>query len=145
MKSRPFWFYHQSGVIPFRASGNQIEILLVTSRGRGRWIIPKGVIDPGATAVESAGKEAYEEAGIRGRVSSEPVGEYQYRKWGGVCTVQVFALEVFDVLETWPENSSRHRQWMSAEEAANAVEEPALKQFILRLSQVTPPSSRDIQ
>jgi phosphohistidine phosphatase len=131
VKSRPSWFYHQSGVIPYRTNGSELEILLITARRRSRWIIPKGVIDPGMTAVESACKEAYEEAGIRGRVNSAPAGEYQYRKWGGVCTVQVFALEVLDVLETWPERSVRRRQWMSIEEAAKAVEEPALKGLIL--------------
>jgi len=141
VKSRPFWFYHQSGVVPYRASESEIEILLITSRRRGRWIIPKGVIDPGTTAAESACKETYEEAGVRGRISPEPLGEYQYRKWGGLCTVQVFALEVLDVLETWPESSVRRRQWMSVEEAAKAVEEPALKELILRLSPAKPPSS----
>jgi 8-oxo-dGTP pyrophosphatase MutT (NUDIX family) len=91
--------------------------------------------------VESACKEAYEEAGIRGRVNPPPLGEYQYRKWGGVCTVQVFALEVLDVLETWPESSVRRRQWMSVEEAAKAVEEPTLKHLILSISPAKPPFS----
>ena len=117
-----------------------MEVLLITSRRRGRWIIPKGVIDPGTKAVESPSKEAYEEAGIRGRVSSQPLGNYQYRKWGGICTVQVFALEVLDVLETWPESSFRRRQWIGVEEAANAVEELALKKLILRISPAKPPS-----
>ena len=133
MKSRPSWFYRQSGVIPCRAGASGREILLITSRRRGRWIIPKGVIDPGTTPVESACKEAYEEAGIRGRVTAEPLGEYQYRKWGGVCTVQVFALEVSTELDTWPESSVRRRQWMSVLEAANAVEEGELKELILSM------------
>ena len=140
MKSRPFWFYNQSGVIPYRVNQSKMEVLLITSRRRGRWIIPKGVIDPGTKAVESASKEAYEEAGIRGRVSSQPLGNYQYRKWGGICTVQVFALEVLDVLETWPESSFRRRQWIGVEQAANAVEELALKKLILRISPAKPPS-----
>jgi len=140
VKSRPFWFYNQSGVIPYRVNQSKTEVLLITSRRRGRWIIPKGVIDPGTKAVESASKEAYEEAGIRGRVSSQPLGNYQYRKWGGICTVQVFALEVLDVLETWPESSFRRRQWIGVEQAANAVEELALKKLILRISPAKPPS-----
>jgi phosphohistidine phosphatase len=141
MKSRPSWFYRQSGVIPYRGGESRSEILLITSRRRGRWIIPKGVIDPRTTAVESACKEAYEEAGIRGRVNSEPMGEYPYRKWGGVCTVLVFALEVLTELDTWPEASFRRRQWMKVEEAANAVEEPALRQLILTISSAKPLSS----
>lgn len=134
MRSRPPWFYRQSGVIPYRVmAGQDIEVLLITSRRRSRWIIPKGVIDLGANAGDSASKEAYEEAGIRGKLSSEPVGEYQYKKWGGVCTVKVYLLEVLTVLETWPESSTRQRQWMTVEAAAESVEEADLRQLILKL------------
>jgi 8-oxo-dGTP pyrophosphatase MutT (NUDIX family) len=127
---KPPWFYQQSGVIPYRIKGRAVEILLITSRRRGRWIIPKGIIDPGTTAIESACKEAYEEAGIRGRPSATALGKYQYDKWGGTCTVEVFALEVSSVLETWPESGVRRRQWMSVGAAAKAIEEPALKRLI---------------
>ena len=127
-------------MIPYRGQENGIEILLITSRGRGRWIIPKGVIDPGRTATESARNEAYEEAGVEGEVNSVALGQYQYEKWGGICTVEVFAMEVSTVSETWPESSERRRKWMSVEEAANAVEESALKGLILSLSSAKPPS-----
>jgi phosphohistidine phosphatase len=138
VKSRPAWFYEQSGVIPYRLKGKKPEILLITSRGRGRWIIPKGVIDPGTTAIESACKEAYEEAGIRGEVGAKALGKYQYEKWGGTCTVAVFALKVTTVLETWPEDAIRRRKWMRVEKAARAVEESALKKLILTISNSAP-------
>ncbi|MEY2491219.1 MAG: hypothetical protein QOH24_170 [Verrucomicrobiota bacterium] len=134
MKGRPPWFYQQSGVIPYRLKRNKAEVLLITSRGRGRWIIPKGVIDPGTSAIDSACKEAYEEAGIRGQTSATALGKYQYDKWGGTCTVTVFALEVSTLLETWPEDSVRRRRWMSVQEAAQAVEEPALRKLIQGIS-----------
>jgi len=120
-------------VVPYRITDAGIEVLLITSRGGKRWIIPKGIIDPGTTAVESACKEAYEEAGVGGKPGATAVGKYQYEKWGGVCTVEVFPLEVSTVLEKWPESAIRHRQWMSAKEAAKEVKEPDLKQFILSL------------
>jgi phosphohistidine phosphatase len=138
VKSRPAWFYEQSGVIPYRLKRKSLEVLLVTSRGRGRWIIPKGVIDPGTTAIESACKEAYEEAGIRGEVAAKALGKYQYGKWGGTCTVAVFALKVTTVLETWPEDAIRRRKWMRLEKAARAVEESALKKLILTISKSAP-------
>jgi NUDIX domain. len=138
MKSRPYWFYRQSGVVPYRATESGINILLITSRGGRRWIIPKGVVDLGKSAEESACNEAYEEAGIRGRLDSAPIGEYQYRKWGGVCTVKVFRFEVLEVLENWPERFQRRRQWMSVEEAANAVDEPVLKRLIRKLPSAEP-------
>jgi phosphohistidine phosphatase len=131
MRTRPWWFYKQSGVIPYRMTETGVEILLTTSRRRGRWIIPKGVVDLGSTARESAGKEAYEEAGLLGDISTAPVGEYRYKKWGGTCTVSVFLLEVHTVLENWPEADVRGREWMAADRAADSVNEPQLRKLIL--------------
>ena len=134
MKSRPpLWFYNQSAVIPYRIIHEEIEVLLITSRRRKHWIIPKGVIDLGSSAGESAAREAYEEAGIKGRLSDSPIGEYQYKKWGGTCTVKVFTLEVQTVLETWPEASTRQRQWLTVKDAAQTVEEPELQRLILKV------------
>jgi 8-oxo-dGTP pyrophosphatase MutT (NUDIX family) len=134
MKTRPRWYYKQSGVIPYRINGTELEILLVTSRRKGRWIIPKGIIDPGKTALESAHQEAYEEAGIRGQADPKILGEYRYRKWGGTCVVQVFAMELTKMLESWPEAELRQRKWMNRAEAAKAIEEPDLKQLIRNFS-----------
>jgi phosphohistidine phosphatase len=132
MKRRPPWFYQQSGAIPYRLKQEEVEVLLITSRGRGRWIIPKGVIDPGMSARETACNEAYEEAGIHGQASARALGKYQYDKWGGTCTVKVFGLKVSSVLKTWPEDDVRRRQWMSVSQAVQAVKQPALKKLILR-------------
>jgi len=130
MKTRPSWFYKQSGVIAYRINRTEVEILLVTSRRKSRWIIPKGIIDPGTTALESACKEAYEEAGVRGRADPKILGKYRYQKWGGSCVVQVFALEVTRELDSWPEAEIRERKWMRQKEAAKAIEEPDLKKLI---------------
>jgi len=134
MKTRPPWFYKQSGVIPYRKAGTEFEILLVTSKRKGSWIIPKGIIDPGATAPESACKEAYEEAGVEGHVDQPMIGRYRYDKWGGTCVVQVFGMEVNKVLESWPESDVRQRKWMSKDKAIQAIEEPALKKLIRNFS-----------
>lgn len=133
MKTRPRWFYKQSGVIPYRMDGTELEILLVTSRKKGRWIIPKGIIDPGKTALESAHQEAYEEAGVRGRADPQILGKYRYQKWGGTCVVQVFALEVTKVLQAWPEGDVRERRWMPKSEAVELIEEPNLKKILRKL------------
>lgn len=130
MKTRPWWFYNQSGVIPYRVVGDHIEVMLITSRRRSRWIIPKGVVDPGNTPAESACREAYEEAGIIGRASSTHLGEYRYDKWGGTCSVKVYLMRVDSILDTWPEEETRARRWMTVEAAAKAVEEPQLKELI---------------
>jgi len=134
MKTRPSWFYKQSAVIPYRTVATKLEILLVTSRRKRRWIIPKGIIDPGTTAVESACKEAYEEAGVKGRSDQRVVGKYEYKKWGGTCVVKVFALEVKSVLGSWPEAELRKRKWMTKKQAVKQVEHPGLSAIIRKFS-----------
>ena len=134
MRTRPGLFYRQSGVIPVRRGPDGIEILLVTTRGRGRWTIPKGVVDVGRTPVESAVKEAYEEAGVRGVAAAEAVGSYRYRKWGGECVVEVFILNVDTVLDRWPEQLERTRQWMTVIDAVRAVTNHELRLIIAELA-----------
>src|SRR5690349_4267028 len=74
MKTRPPWFYKQAGMIPYRRTDTGLEILLITSKRRGNWIVPKGIIDPGETAIQSACKEAYEEAGVKGAADPQIIG-----------------------------------------------------------------------
>ncbi len=120
----------QSGVIPYRCRHGELEVLLITSRKRKRWLIPKGIVETWLSPKDSAVKEAWEEAGILGQVIQPPLGTYQYDKWGGTCRVEVFLLQVETVLESWPEEW-RDRQWLSLEEAASRVDEAELKQMIL--------------
>lgn len=70
----PEWMYRQSAVIPYRFGADGLEVLLITSRKRKRWVLPKGVVEPGMTPAGSAEKEAFEEAGIEGRVDDRPLG-----------------------------------------------------------------------
>jgi 8-oxo-dGTP pyrophosphatase MutT (NUDIX family) len=128
--SRNIIDYKQSGVIPYRHVNGRLEVLLITSRRRGRWIIPKGLIESGMSAAESAAMEAFEEAGVKGRISDQPIDEYSYKKWGGVCGVKVFLLEVEQVFDEWPESDIRGREWMSVDKATAAVEQEALRDVI---------------
>ena len=124
----------QYAVLPWRwAQG--IEILLITSRESRRWVIPKGWPVPGHGGAESAAQEAYEEAGVRGQVMEKAVGHYDYKKrlrGGGKkrFRVDVFAMEVTEVLDLWPEAHERTRQWLSPHEAASHVNEPELAAII---------------
>jgi len=68
MNHKPTFLVERSGVIPYGRRDGAVEVLLITSSDGQHWVIPKGVIEPGMSAAESAAKEAYEEAGIRGRV-----------------------------------------------------------------------------
>ena len=77
--------YRQSSVLPYRLIGNRVEIMMITSTKRKRWILPKGIVEPDMTPAESAAKEAMEEAGVEGEVSPVSIGKYHYKKWGGLC------------------------------------------------------------
>ncbi|PID58367.1 NUDIX hydrolase [candidate division KSB3 bacterium] len=141
MQKDAYW-YQQSGVIPYRIAAhatrhdNSIEIVLITSRKRKRWIIPKGIIEPGMTAYESAEKEALEEAGILGEVSSKAISKYRHQKWGGTCEIVVFPLKVNMLLEKWDEMHLRQRKWMSIDTARRSVRNATLKQLIADLPQL---------
>lgn len=125
----PPHFFHQSAVLPYRFEGDELKILLVTSRRKRRWVLPKGVQEPDLSPELSAAKEALEEAGVEGQIESTAIGSYRYDKWGGTCTVLVFPMLVETVHEEWLENE-RDREWLIADEAASRVEESDLKQLI---------------
>jgi 8-oxo-dGTP pyrophosphatase MutT (NUDIX family) len=136
MNHRPDWIYRQSGVIPYRYKDGGIEVMLITSRKGKRWVIPKGIVEPHLTPQDSAAQEAWEEAGLVGRVSSQAIGSYRYDKWGGTCQVEVFLLQVETVLATWPEVDLRRRQWLTLEEAASRVDEQQLQQILQAVPEI---------
>ena len=125
----PEHFFVQSAVLPYRRKGDEVEILVITSRKGKRWVIPKGVKEPWLSPQASAAREALEEAGIEGIVSTQPVGHYEYSKWGGTCRVAVFAMAVDKVHEHWQE-SYRRREWVGVTDAADRMEEKALRRLI---------------
>ena len=132
MRTKPDFFYQQSAVIPIRGRGDSLEVMVITSRRKRRWVIPKGVKEPDMSAQDSAAKEAHEEAGIEGEVLPNSIGSYDYEKWGGTCTVDVYVMNVEKVHEDWLE-SFRDRQWVSVEEAAARLREEDLKSIVLSL------------
>lgn len=124
----------QYAALPWR-NVQGFEILLITSRETRRWVIPKGWPIPALSAAESAAQEAYEEAGIRGKMAAQAMGHYTYSKrLRGRAKkrfrIEVFAMEVTEVLDLWPEAHERKRQWLSPEEALALVEEPELAALI---------------
>ena len=127
MSTRTLVLVEQSGVIPYRIINGQIEVMLITSSGSKRWVIPKGLIEPNMTPEDSAAKEAWEEAGVLGQVFPNLMGIYEYYKSGCTWQVDVFLLQVETVLDNWPEAYKRKRQWVSIPKAIKRVDEPDLK------------------
>ncbi len=125
--------FAQAGVIPYRITGDMLEVLLISTSSGKHLTIPKGLIDPGFSATETALNEAYEEAGIKGRLLKPMIGTYGFEKWGGRCEVDVYAMKVTRVLDQWPEDFMRQRIWMDFRHAAGQVKHPDLGALILRL------------
>lgn len=125
--------------MPYRTEGNAIDapvrIMLITSRGTRRWVIPKGNVSSGMAPHASAAREAEEEAGIAGAVCPTPLGSYRYRKRRSngaslMVDVDVFPLAVNRELDNWKEQDQRERRWFTLAEAAEAVEETDLRDLI---------------
>lgn len=128
----------QVAAIPIRRRRDgRLQVLLVTSRDTGRWVVPKGWPWPGHTDAEAAGREAWEEAGIVGNLSSDRIGTFRYRKRikGGEKKVEVsvYLLDVKAASKQWPEKPQRRRRWFGPNSAAELVHEPELKSLILAL------------
>ncbi|MBW4561993.1 MAG: NUDIX hydrolase [Mojavia pulchra JT2-VF2] len=122
----------QSGVIPYRVKNGKIEVLLITTRDRQDWVIPKGDIPNGMSPPESAAKEAWEEAGIIGQVNTHELGSYKYRKRGKIYRVKMYSLPVETLSEDYPEAGYRKRQWLDITKAIRRVKRASLKRILKR-------------
>ena len=128
-KSKP---RQQVAALPYRIDpeGN-LEILLVTSRDTGRWVLPKGWPMKGRNLRKAAEIEAFEEAGVVGKTGKRALGSYTYDKDGAIpCRVCVYPLPVQALEGEWPEKHQRQREWHSPSEASNCVDESDLKALL---------------
>jgi 8-oxo-dGTP pyrophosphatase MutT (NUDIX family) len=125
----------QYGALCWREAEAGLEILLITSRDTGRWIIPKGWPIPGLAPEAAAAQEAWEEAGVHGPVSPICLGRYGYQKCltpeaQVPCAVAVYGLQVNEMAESFPEAGERQRQWFRPAMASTLVNEPDLGRLI---------------
>ena len=133
---------HQAGVIAYQVVDGKVRVLLMTSRDTGRWIIPKGNIGAGSTAVKAAEQEAYEEAGIKGTINdSIPLGFYTYFKMLASgekrpTMVEVYLLQVTERLKKWPEKRQRRLVWVSLKKAVRLIQEPGVIPLLRRLAEL---------
>lgn len=132
MKTKPEYWYKQSAVIPYRIIDKKIEVLIIKSRSSKRWIIPKGIIEKELTAKTSAEKEAFEEAGVKGKIVGNKIGSYNYKKWGGSCSVKVYLLLVSEILDKWEEDF-RERKWILLSEIQNYIDDKNLLEILKNL------------
>jgi len=118
-----------------RSAKGKTEILLITSRETGRWVLPKGWPMKGRSGAECALREAFEEAGVAGAASQRCIGLYAYDKIlkGGLrqpCIVAVYTVQVTGLADEFPEKGQRVRKWFSPRKAAARVAEPELSTLL---------------
>jgi 8-oxo-dGTP pyrophosphatase MutT (NUDIX family) len=137
----------QFGALPFLITKRgEPRVLLVTTRGRREWVIPKGWPIRDLSAADTAAREAYEEAGLVGSVvGAEPFGSYRYEKQrhsrkSTLCEVIVFLFAVERQLRKWPERSQRETRWFALKEASLLVASAGLAEL---LGNATPESFAD--
>lgn len=127
--------FHQSGVIPYRRKNGELQVLLITSIKRKKWIFPKGYIEFNLSPFESAKKEAYEEAGVIGANETFELGTFSVKRSIGVCDLKIFSMEVIEVLDDYPERDVRKRKWFPVKEAAETVSISEVSGMILSLGE----------
>lgn len=116
----------QAMAVPYRWQDGECQFCLITSSQGKRWGFPKGIIEPGQTAMDAALAEAEEEAGIHGLLDAEPLGSYEYNKWDRTLHVVVFLMQVTAVHADWLEAKQRTRRWCTLNEARRKLDRPAL-------------------
>ncbi|KRB61535.1 hypothetical protein ASE04_22040 [Rhizobium sp. Root708] len=126
----------QAGAICIsRSNGLAPRILLISSRRNGGWGLPKGHIEPGETSQVAAARDAFEEAGSRGAISSRPVGSYVYFKDTPAkrYKVTVYALEIQSVAEDFPDRDVRATRWFTASQATDEAGQPGPRALLQTL------------
>ncbi|WP_298262141.1 NUDIX hydrolase [uncultured Litoreibacter sp.] len=126
----------QVAALCYRECDDGREVLLVTSRDSGRWILPKGWPIRGLSSAQAAKQEAWEEAGVsKGALADTAIGSYTYDKTlrGGLpvpVETHVYPLEVTNLKKDFPEAHQRKRKWVSTADAAGLVDESELKSIL---------------
>ena len=121
----------QVAAVVLRRKKNSREVLLITSRDTKRWILPKGWIEDEEHPTEAAEREAWEEAGVRGKAITTALGSYEYvkvrpQRGDLLCHVDIFQLDLKEQKRRWPEMRERNRKWVPLSAALHTIEEPAL-------------------
>jgi 8-oxo-dGTP pyrophosphatase MutT (NUDIX family) len=124
----------QYAALPYRFHDGELQVLLVTSRESRRWIIPKGWPMRRLAPHRVAEREAWEEAGVRGRARPRAVGSFSYvkrhRRRGDLpCDVTVYPLAVRVERTVWPEAHQRDRRWFSVADAARVISDRAISEI----------------
>ncbi|MFM1904351.1 MAG: hypothetical protein RLZZ440_2251 [Planctomycetota bacterium] len=107
------------------------RVCLITSSSGKRWLVPKGNLQTGRDLRETAAREAWEEAGLVGRVKQRPLGVYEFTKLGRLHEVVVYRMRVRAAKRNWPERDRRRRRWLRPDKAAERISHAALRELVV--------------
>ena len=132
----------QIGALCYRFTKGRPEYLLITSRGTGRWIVPKGWPIDDKSPPEAVAEEAWEEAGVKGTVKDKCIGAFGYTKIVAgdqdfPCQVLLFPLKVKSLAQDYRESAERRRKWFRPKKAAARVSDPELAKLLRGLDPAT--------
>ncbi len=135
----PSKYHRQVAALPFRQDEDGVHLLMVTSRTRNRWILPKGNPIKGMTAHEVAETEALEEAGVVGQASPKPIGDYAYDHLNDDGSIRPSKVAVYPLLVTkqekdWKEKNERTVKWVPLERAAKRADDEELSVLLKDLA-----------
>ena len=132
--------HKQFAALPFRIEAAELSILLITTRRKRRWSVPKGSPMLRKRAHRVAAIEAYEEAGLRGKIGRQALGRFRHNKRKGkrkiACEVKLYPLKVTKQHGRFPERGQRKLVWLPASEAARRVHHPEMRRLIQGFSRL---------
>ena len=124
----------QYAALPYKPAAAGPEVMLVTSRGKQRWIIPKGWPHGGRAPCDLAAREAFEEAGVLGAVGRRSVGSFRYKKRLKKGRVAVFNVHVFP--RTSPVKGSNGPRRINGTSSGSRSKRPPKRCRTLRLGKI---------
>ena len=129
-KTRPIT---HAGAIPFRFADNNLEILSIRTRRGEKWVVPMGTWDTARDLDETATAKAWEKAGVVGVLDKKALGIYEDEVNGERRRVELFALEVEQQEEDWPDKDLGTRRWLDVDQAISTVSSPGIGRLIEKL------------
>jgi 8-oxo-dGTP pyrophosphatase MutT (NUDIX family) len=129
----------QVAAVCFRIRSAGIEFLLVQTR-KERWIFPKGSAEPGLTHAQAAALEAFEEAGVHGRMEEISFTRYTQRKRRNLrraATELAVSAHLCEVLRLGPpQELDRNPTWFSPDKAKRRLREDRAPEYGAELARV---------
>jgi 8-oxo-dGTP pyrophosphatase MutT (NUDIX family) len=135
----------QAGALPYSIVDGRMAFLLITSRRSGKWIFPKGAIEPDLTPWESAAGEALEEAGVAGEIEQTPIGSYRgsVGNDGAILVdIDLYPLRVTQQFDTWREQGARMRHWATLAEAKRLLTDSTISRLAVKLHHLHVPGTK---